>query len=253
MLLDCQYRWLAIHREGMKSPRSLKAHLGTSVHAGTAVFDTERLSGSAGSVNAAMDAAAHAFENPAEEVAVQDDDQPAKSLDVAVSLTGKYCTEYAPSVEYVAVELQTDALELTDLGIILTGTTDRIRRRAEGLGVTDLKTGKSAVNAAGICNTKGHAVQLGVYELIAEASMGIRMDAPAEIVGMQTNLTPEKQRIAAGDVHRPSEILTGDGNFEGLLPSIAKLAKGEIITGNPQSYLCHEKFCPRYNTCFFRR
>jgi RecB family exonuclease len=252
-LLDCAARWQAIYRQGLRVPGSLAAQLGTAIHAGTAVFDTERLTGAAGSVNAATDAAAEVFDKPREEIALQADDNPRQAQDIAVSLTEKYCTEYAPTVEYAAVELNVNALELTDLGITLTGTTDRVRRREEGLGVSDLKSGKTAVSAQGQAKTAGHAVQLGVYELIAEAGMGIRMDAPAEIVGLQTNVTREKQRIASGDVWRPSETLTGDGVQEGLLPVIAKLAKGEIVIGNPKSFMCSEKFCPVWKTCFFRR
>ncbi len=251
--LDCPYRASAIYLEGMRTPTSLAATLGKAIHKGTAVFDTERLDGSPGSVSAATDAAAEAMERPDEEMALEGDDKPLQSLDVAVSLTQKYCEDVAPAIEYAAVELTVDALELTDLGITLTGTTDRIRRTDGQLGIADLKSGKTAVNAQGQCKTSGHAVQLGVYELIAEVGMGMRMDAPAAIIGFQTNLTADKQRIAIGEVYRPSETLTGDETHPGILPTLAKFVKGEIIYGNPKSYLCSGKFCPRYSTCFFRR
>ena len=251
--LDCPYRASAIYLEGMRTPTSLAATLGKAIHKGTALFDTERLDGSSGSVGAAMDAAAEAMDKPDEEVALEPEDKPAQSLDVAVSLTQKYCEDFAPGIEYAAVELTVDALELTDLGITLTGTTDRVRRSHDQLGIADLKSGKSAVSADGRCKTAGHAVQLGVYELIAEVGMGVKMHAPAAIIGLQTNLTPDKQRIALGEVWRPSETLTGDETHPGILPTLAKFVKGEVMYGNPKSYLCSGKFCPRYSTCFFRR
>jgi hypothetical protein len=251
--LDCPHRASAIYLEGMKVPTSLQAALGKAIHKGTAVFDTERLDGSSGSVRAATDAAAQSLDKPDEEISYEADDKPAQATDVAVSLTQKYCTEFAPGIEYAAVELNVDALEIVDLGITLTGTTDRVRKSFDQLGIVDLKSGKTAVNAQGVAKTAGHAVQLGVYELIAEVGMGMKMDAPAAIIGLQTNLTPDKQRIALGEVWRPSETLTGDETHPGILPTLAKFVKGEITYGNPKSYLCSGKFCPRYQTCFFRR
>lgn len=253
-LLDCPARWTAIHREGRRVPTSQKAVLGRAVHAGTAVFDAERVNGQTPSVMAAMDAAEHAFRNPGEDVAADEDDgASAKLCDVAVSLTSRYCTLYAPQVTYAAVEVGVDALHLTDLAIVLSGTADRVRWTDDGLGVTDIKTGKTAVDARGAVNTKGHAVQLGVYTLLAEASLNARMTAEAQIVGLQTNLTPDKQRIAAAEVPGVREVLVGDAEQPGVLAVAARLAHGEIAFGNPRSMMCSAVYCPAYATCFWRR
>lgn len=251
-LMDCPARWLAIHREGRRVPTTHQAKLGHAVHAGTAVFDRERVAGQTPSLTAATDAAVETVLRPTEDVA-WDDNKPEDVADVAASLTSRYCTLFAPTVEYAAVEVEPDALHLTDLGIVLTGTTDRVCRAAGGLGVADLKTGKTAVKADGSVETKGHAGQLGVYEILAEAGIGQPMAAPAQIIGLQTNLTPEKQRIAAVEVAGCKEVLLGDELQTGLLPVAARLAHGEMTFGNPRSIMCSPKFCPRYSNCFWRR
>jgi len=251
-LMDCPARWLAIHREGRRVPSTHQATLGRAVHAGTAVFDRERVAGQVPSLSAATDAAVEAALRPGEDVDWQDN-KPEDVADVAASLTSRYCTLYAPTVEYAAVEVAVDALHLTDLGITLTGTTDRVRRAAGGLGIADLKTGKTAVRADGTVETKGHAGQLGVYEILAEAGIGAPMSAPAQIVGLQSNLTPEKQRIAAAEVEGCKEVLIGDADQPGLLSVAARLAHGEMTFGNPRSMMCSGRFCPKYHNCFWRR
>lgn len=253
-LLDCPARWLAIHRDGRRSPTTYKAVLGRAVHAGTALFDSERLAGQTPSVEAAAACAVETFENPGEDVATEeDDDKVDQQKDIAANLTKRYCTGYAPTVEYAAVEIGVDSLHLTDLDIVLSGTADRVRVAEDGLGIADLKTGKSAVNAQGQVATKGHAVQLGVYTLLAEAALGQRLTADAQIIGLQTNVTPEKQRIAAATVTGVRDVLIGDDEQPGILPVAARLAHGEMTFGNPRSMLCSDKFCPIYNQCFFRR
>lgn len=253
-LLDCPARWIAIHREGRRVPTSQKAVLGRAVHAGTALFDGERLAGSPGSVEAATQCAVEAFENPGEEVAAEEDDgKTEQAKGIAASLTQRYCTLYAPKTTFAAVEIGVDSLHLTDLAIVLSGTADRVRQTDEGLGVVDLKTGKTAVDARGVASTKGHAVQLGVYTLLAEAALNARMTAEAQVIGLQTNVTPDKQRIAAAEVPGVREVLVGNEDQPGVLSVAARLAHGELTFGNPRSMMCSATYCPIYNNCFWRR
>lgn len=251
-LFDCPARWQAIYREGRRMPTSANATLGSAVHKGTALFDREVLAGQVPSLSAATDAALDRVRNPGEEVDWHDD-QPEKVAGIAASITERYCTLYAPTADYAGVEVGVDSLALTDLAIILSGTTDRVRRTPEGLGIVDLKTGKTAVTTDGKAKTQGHASQLGVYELVAEAGLGVRMDAPAQIIGLQTNITPDKQRIGTGEIHGAKEVLLGTDDHIGLLDTAAKLAHGDIVFGNPKSMMCHERYCPAFKTCFFRR
>lgn len=251
-LFDCPARWIAIHLEGRRVPQNGKAALGSAIHAGTAVFDTERLAGQVASVNAAMDAAADSIRNPRGETDWEGEQDKAES--VALSLTSKYCREESPKHEFVAVEASVESLHITDLDIILNGTTDRVGKTEEGYGIRDIKTGKQAVGTDGKAKTSGHAAQMGVYELVAEAATGLPMKAPAQIIGLQTNLTPDKQRIGTGDIVGAKEVLLGDDENTGLLVTAAKLVHGEIPPwGNPKSMMCHNRYCPSFNTCFWRR
>lgn len=241
--------------EGRRTPSSANAALGTAVHAGTAIYDESHLpEHSPVSLDDAKQTAFEAVTKPREDVD-WDGEQPSKVADVAVSLTERYCTIFAPTVEYAAVEVSVESLLLTDLDIVLTGHTDRVRRTQEGyLGICDLKTGKTAVGTDGKAKTQGHAAQMGVYELVAETALGVRMDAPAEIIGLQSNLTPEKQRIGTGEIEGAREVLLGNEDHVGLLRVAAQLVHGDVAPwGNPKSMMCHKRYCPNFNTCFWRR
>lgn len=251
-LFDCPARWIAINLEGRRMPQNGKAALGTALHAGTAVFDTERLAGQTPSVSAAVDAAVESIQKPREET--NWDDERDKAESIAVSLTAKYCNEESPKHNFVAVEASVESLHITDLNIILTGTTDRVELTGEGYGIRDIKTGKQAVGADGKVKTSGHGAQMGVYELVAEAAIGVPMSAPAQIIGLQTNLTADKQRIGTGEIVGAKEVLLGNEENTGLLVTAAKLVHGEIPPwGNPKSMMCHGNYCPSFTTCFWRR
>ncbi len=79
------------------------------------------------------------------------------------------------------------------------------------------------------------------------------MGLDAQIIGLQTNVTPEKQRIASAEVPGVRDILLGDSEQPGILEVASRLAHGEMTFGNPKSIMCSPKFCPNFNTCFWRR
>lgn len=251
-LFDCPARWIAIHLEGRRMPQSGKAALGTALHTGTALFDSERLAGQVPSLSAAEDAAVASIKMPRDDTNWEGEQ--AKAESVARSLTAKYCTEESPKHEFVAVEASVESLHITDLNIILTGTTDRVEKTEDGYGIRDIKSGKQAVGTDGKAKTIGHGAQMGVYELVAEAATKLPITAPAQIIGLQTNLTPDKQRIGTGEIVGAREVLLGDAENTGLLVTAAKLVHGEIPPwGNPKSMMCHGSYCPSFNTCFWRR
>lgn len=251
-LFDCPQRWLSIHLDGKRSPQNSNAALGTALHAGTALFDAERVAGQVPSLSAAEDAAVDSIRNPRDETDWEGERDKAEGI--ARSLTAKYCREESLKHEYIAVEANVEALHITDLGIILTGTTDRVEATEDGNGIRDIKSGKQAVGTDGKAKTQGHAAQLGVYELVAEAATGLPITAPAAIIGLQTNLTPDKQRIGTGEIIGAREVLLGDGANTGLLVTAAKLVHGEIPPwGNAKSMMCSKKYCPIFQTCFWRR
>lgn len=251
-LFDCPARWAAIHLEWRTMPSNGKSRLGTAVHASTAVFDRSVLEGAGITIDEAAAAAVDAIHNPEYEVDWEDE-SPQDAEKIALSLHRKYCTQIAPHQNYCAVEVQCDRLEITDLGIALTGTTDRIRETEEGFSICDLKTSKQAVAADGTVKTSGHAYQMGVYELLAEQASGIPITGAAQIIGMTTAKTDAAQRIGTGDIRGAREVLLGDGTTPGILEMAADLIHSGRFYGNPSSTLCHARYCPAYSTCNYRK
>ncbi len=249
-IFDCPARWEAKHILGMRMPSSGAATLGTAVHAGTAVFDQSVIDGSGISISEAAGAVVDAIYKPEQDVAWDEDLQPKTAEKIALALHTKYCSEISPRQDYVGVEITCERLEISDLGIALTGTTDRIRRTPQGLGVSDLKTGSRAVGSDGRAVTSGHGPQLGVYELLAERSIDQPITAPAEIIGMQTAKTTQK--VGTGHVHNAKAALLGDAESPGLLEHAAGIIHAGRFYGNPKSTLCSAKYCPRHSICKYK-
>lgn len=252
--LDCPARAEAKHLLGMRSPSNGKAALGTAIHKSTAMYDQSELTGEGLTVDETAAAAVDALRKPDEDVAWAEDESPGEAEKVAVALHRKYCHEIAPTQDYAAVEVKCERLEITDIGIALQGTTDRIRKTEDGgFGITDVKTGKAAVNAAGKVRISGHTYQLGVYELLAERASGLPITGPAQIVGLNTAKTDKAQRVGTGEVHGARDVLVGDQDSPGVLEAVARMIHGGNFFGNPRSMMCHDKYCPIYNRCKFRK
>lgn len=251
-LFDCPARWAAKHIDGLRLPRSAAAQLGTAVHAGTAAFDSSRLpGGSPVSADDAAGALVDAIHHPEEDVD-WDDTAPRDAERIALALHARYCADIAPRQTYLGVEVRCERLDLPELGIALTGTTDRVRKTARGHGISDLKTGGKAVGVDGKAVTQGHGVQLGVYELLAEHAMGLPITEPAQIVGMQTGKTPAAQRVGTGEVQNARAALVGTEESPGLLEHASRLIRSGAFYGNPKSFLCSERYCPAHPTCRFK-
>lgn len=251
-LFECPARWEAQNIRGLRTPSSGSARLGTAVHTSTALFDTSRMNGTGITPDEAADAAVDAIHKPDEEV-LWDDLQPTEAERIALSLHRLYCSTIAPRQTYAAVEATCERLDIADLGIALTGTVDRVRRTEDGYGIADIKTGKSAVGVDGTCKTQGHTAQLAVYELLAEHSTDICIEAPAQIIGLQVAKTERGQRVATGTISGGRDLLIGDEEFPGLLEMAATLIHSGNFYGNPRSNGCGEKYCPIFNICKWRR
>lgn len=252
-LFDCPARWEAKHLRKMRLPTSAAAQLGTAVHAGTALFDQGVLDGSGLTPDDCAGAVVDAIYKPENDVAW--DDMPQNEAEkIAVPLHKMYCEQIAPRQEYVAVEALANDLTLADIGIVLTGTVDRVRRTDDGLGIADLKTGKTAVSADGTVKTQGHAAQVGVYEILAQAALGVPMEAPAQIIGLQVAKTDKGRRVGTGEISFAREVLLdGPEGEPGFLRMASRLVHSGDFYGNPRSPLCSEKFCPAYRICRWRK
>lgn len=250
---DCPARAEAKHLLGLRTPSSGKALLGKAIHKSTAVYDESWLRGTGLTVDEAAGAAVDEIQKPSDETVLDPDESKSEIESVAVALHGMYCKDIAPKQDYVAVEVPCESLEITDLGITLTGTTDRVRRVEGACGIADLKSGGTAVSADGSVATKGSAFQIGVYELLAEKGSGLPITLPGKIIGLQTGKTERGQRVAvSADVVGARNVLVGDQDSPGVLEILSRMLTTGVFPGNPRSMLCHEKYCPIYARCKYR-
>ena len=247
---DCQARWAARNLEGQRLPSSGAAWLGTALHRSTGAYDLTRLAHGSASIDETAGVLVDSLRRPDEDVS-WGDDSPREAERIGLTLHSRYCAEVAPARDYAGVEVACDSLTVDVGGIVLdlTGTTDRIRRTPSGLGISDIKSGKRAVNADGTAVTKGHGLQVALYELLAERAIGQFMAAPAEIVGLQTSAKPA---VGTGLIESHRDVLIGTAERPGLLDAVANAMRTGIFVGNARSQLCSAKYCPAWVACRWR-
>lgn len=253
-LWDCPARWEAKHVLGMRMPTGGAAQLGTAVHAGTAIFDQSNLNGQMIPADDIAGVVVDTIWHPETDVD-WGDSSPKEAEPIALGLFGKYCEQIAPRFDYIGIEAECEQLDITELGISLTGTTDRIYqdRMTGEYGIADLKTGKTAVSSDGVVKTAGHASQIAVYEILAEQATGLIISAPANIIGLTTAKTDKARRVGVGTIEGAKDLLLGDDMHQGLLEVAAGFIRSGLFYGNPRSSLCNPKYCPRYGQCHYRR
>jgi len=251
---DCAARAEAKQLRGLRTPMAGNAVLGRAIHRSTALFDESTISGKGLTIEETAAAAVDTFANPGDEVSYDDEDDVRQLENTAVALHKRYCLEIAPKQNYAAVEVRCDSLLIEDLGIELTGTADRVYRSENGYGVADVKTGKTAVRADGHVETKGHAYQVGVYELLAASASGLPITAPGKIIGLQTGKTERGQRAAVSEpIEGARDLLIGDDDSPGVLQMLSRMLKTGSFPGNPRSMMCHSKYCPLFQNCKYRK
>jgi hypothetical protein len=249
-LFDCPNRWYWQNIVGLKSPWSGAALLGTAVHSGTGLYDARRLQGDTPCIEEAVDVSRAELAEKSGDVE-WDDKLDIKGADgFAIALTTRYCQEISPTRQYAAIELRCEALDVsTEHGVVrLTGTTDRVRVLPDGSkGIADLKTGARATektpDGGRRAVTKGHHIQLGIYTLMAEQASGERLDAPAEVIGLQTT---REAPVATGEVADVKTPLIGTDEAPGLIEIAARMLKSGLFPPNPRSILCSGKYCPAH-------
>ena len=253
-LFDCAYRWEGIHLLGLRNPVGGRMRLGTCVHHGTAVYDQSRIEGVGLSVDDAVGEFVDKLRTEEEDVRWDTDLSRREAEDIGLRLVMKYCQDVSPRYSFVAVELRPEPLTVDvpehGVSIIITGQMDRTRARkgaTGGIGVSDIKTGARAVQKDA-ADTKGHQIQLGLYELLAERSLKLKVTEPAEVIGMQTAGTA---RIASGYIHNARRGLLGTPESPGLIELAARMVSSGIFPPNPKSMLCGAKYCPRWDTCLY--
>lgn len=250
-LFDCAFKWEWIHILGHRSPSSPRSQIGTAIHAGTAAFDSSRINGSDLSAYDTAEMVVHTLRNPEYEVDWRRSDiSLVQAESVALKLHTTYCNNISPRYEFVAVERTAKPLEIDCGGgviIRLTGQLDRARicKAGEGKGIADVKSGRGAV-VDGVAKTKGHAAQIGTYEILEEHTTGEPCTAPAHIIGLKTNA---KAETGIGEIRGARQMMVGTEDFPGLIQIGAEMFRSGLFPPNPQSFLCSAKYCPRWSTC----
>lgn len=253
-LFDCAYKWEAQHIMGLSLPSSARAHLGTAIHHGTAVFDQSRISNPASPIPAieACREFLTALRMPDYEVDWSSSDIGKREAEsIGVLLVNRYCTEISPHYQFSSVEMQTQPLDIdcrNGITVTLTGTLDRSRviEGLAGFAICDIKTGKQA-SKGGVAKTAGHKPQIGTYELLFEHSTGQRVTEPAEIIGLCTG----KPDVGIGQITDASRLLLGDDDNLGYIEMAAEIFRTGLFTPNPQSRLCSKTYCPRWKSCIY--
>jgi hypothetical protein len=250
-LFDCAHAWEWVHINGIMSPSSSLAHLGSSIHAGTALFDQAMIDYKPITFDEAVDKTVDHLRHPDYEVA-EHEDAPMRDLEkLGIHITTRYCAEIGSKRRYAAVELSYEPMEIeTGYGVIrLTGTTDRVRVAANGdKGISDLKSGKLAVLPDGTAKTGCHHIQLGIYTILGEWALGEELKAPAEIIGLQTTKTG---RVGTAEITDVKTALLGNDDRPGLIEMAGKMLKTGLFPPNPRSQLCSKKYCAAYDICIY--
>lgn len=267
---DCSYAWQYEHIEKHFRPSSLRAHLGTSIHAGTAAFDQAKLDG----LPISADDAAGVFQKmlwePEREVDYKDDRLTLREAEkMGIALLTKYCHIIAPQMRYESVEMPLQPLDVEADGVTirLTGTMDRARVvRFEAMPIegtklelmlpvpeekrviADLKTGARLIDMDGEVTTKGRAAQTGTYQILYEHTTGNQTHG-SQIAALQTT---SACKVGVSKVFDAKVIMLGQEGRPGLLDLAAGALKSGLFLPNPQSQLCSNKYCSRHPVCEFK-
>ena len=251
-ITDCPARWEGKYLLGLRSGTSSAAHLGTSIHAGTAAYDSATLAGSPITITDAIGPMVDTLHDKSVEVDWRDSKwTPRDAERMSIRLLTLYCQTVAPQFEYSGVEVTCENLDVTmpnGVTITLTGTTDRLYKVGDGRGIADLKSGLRSVDAQGNAKVSPHGAQIGVYELLAEQATKQPITLPAKIIGLNTT----KATAGIGDIAGARAVLVGTAEEPGLLHHVSAILNAGAFYGNPKSQLCSEKYCPRFGSCKWR-
>jgi hypothetical protein len=247
-LFDCAFRWEGEHLMKLYRPSSMRAWLGTSIHASTAAFDQAKLDGKPISADEAAEVFVQTLYEPAEDIEKDPKLTMREAERIGLTLHARYCAEIAPLMNYASVEMPLKPLEVNVDGqvIRLTGTMDRARvaRTKAGKIIADVKTGGRLISE-GVVSTKGRSAQTGTYQLLSEHTDG-EQTAGSQILALQTSSTTQ---VGVSHVFDAKPLLVGTPQHPGLIEMAAKMFKVGLFPPNPQSVLCDKKYCSRWNTC----
>lgn len=240
-LVDCPLRWATKYLDGRTMPQTPPAVIGTAVHASSASFDRGE-----GNAHQTAEIAADLVLHPEGETRWLDISK-YKAVENAINAHLSYCRDVAPRFEFTHIEEKLDPLSVSiDDKVIIefTGTLDRTRKYMDDVSIVcDVKSGQRVLSQ----NMSKHKAQLGVYIMLASKKLGKIYIKTADILQIQTN--------GKAGVHvssDPYKVLVGEPGHNGIIHYMANMFYNGDYIGNPSSMMCSEKYCPRYNDCFFR-
>ncbi|MGC4059377.1 MAG: PD-(D/E)XK nuclease family protein [Aquabacterium sp.] len=250
-LFDCAFAWQGEHLLGIRKAAGLRAHLGTSIHASTAAYDSSRLSGAAPiSIDDAAGVFVDALHKPDRDVDYQQDDITVREAErIGLKLHTSYCMDIAPQFEYISVEAKLPPLDIdcgNSITVRLTGSMDRARvaQSAGGIVIPDVKTGVAVIED-GLAKTKGRSPQLGTYQIMFEQGEKLPT-VGAQIIALQTNT---RAMTAVSPIFDAKRVMVGTEDAPGLIQFAASMFRTGLFPPNPTSMLCSPKYCARWSTC----
>lgn len=252
-LFDCAHRWEGDHILKLSKPSGLRAQLGTAIHASTAVFDSGRLPGGEPvSIDDAAGVLVDTLHNPDREVDFSQDDMTVSDAErIGLTLHTLYCRDLSPRMHFKSVEQRLNPLAIecgNGVTVTLTGAMDRARavQTDGGIVIPDIKTG-SRVIEKGEAKITGRSAQLGTYQLMYEHTEGV-ITSGAQVLALSTGSKPA---VAASQVFDAKRVMVGTDDQPGLIEHAAVMFRTGLFPPNPQSILCSQKFCSRWDTCQF--
>lgn len=257
-LFDDALRWKASVIDGIFGKTYGRSHLGSAVHFGTAHYDRERiLPDGRPDASDAVKKFKEYFDNDAGVHWI--DLKKPDAYKLGVRLVSDYCTEVSHQFEFVAVEAVCEPLLMTmpnGITFELTGTTDRVYRervapRLYKYGIMDVKTGYGIIGADGEVAVDVHGAQLAEYELLetmATRATSFPITLPAIVMGLSTQTAKIKWR----EIENTRKLLFGGDDHMGYLEAASYIIEQQLYIGNPRSMLCSDRYCPIYNSCFYR-
>lgn len=251
-LFDCAHRWEAENILGMRRASTMPAHLGTSIHEATAFYDQAIANGIDVSIDDAIDVFVDSLDDPHVELDKSDDLKINEARKRGIALVALYCQQVSPQVKFVSIEESLPSLEVDCGGVVIqiTGTMDRARVMTGKMGdvVTDIKTGRRLFSSDGDVSIKGRSAQCGIYQVMYEQKTGIE-SAGSQILALSTGTKPQAGFSKVWDAKR---VIIGTEQSPGMIDYAATMLKTGHFPPNPQSQLCSDKYCARWESCIYK-
>lgn len=244
--LDCPFKWAKRHLEGVQSLTNHKAAIGTGVHASAEQFWEEVIAAQDPdkyNISAMIDRGVAALDEEIERGVDFGDE--GDNRDTAIKLISNGAIAFAddigcftpfPDEVEAYYEVEIDHWLVTSLG----GTIDY---RAGGT-VGDIKTSSRKPTPS------SYVIQQSIYTYLVEAN-GIPVTSNI-IQGITLGKTKTEGNTMALTPNVPQAKFAVNSILDRLdVVQLDTVPLHVLFPGNPNTYLCSDKWCPNYKTCPF--